>query len=167
MGLDAPQHVEFLRTRARTCVPYIGRQIPNHCTPGKSPELSREGLVWAGQAKGVKGEDGRRRIFKANVTAWTKPKDWELHTLLLEGKVQGKECRRWGWKCKWVPRSKGLIHSTDIHWGPTMYQTLFEAKFWEHRDEHMICPHSFTIHWGIKTHKQATLWNCDKITAIE
>ena len=31
-GLVAPQHVGSPRTRARTCVPYIRRRTPNHCT---------------------------------------------------------------------------------------------------------------------------------------
>ena len=31
-GLVAPQHVGSSRTRARTCVPCIGRRILNHCT---------------------------------------------------------------------------------------------------------------------------------------
>ena len=31
-GLVAPRHVGSSQTRARTRVPYIGRQIPNHCT---------------------------------------------------------------------------------------------------------------------------------------
>ena len=30
-GLVAPQHVGFSQTRARTRVPCIGRQTPNHC----------------------------------------------------------------------------------------------------------------------------------------
>ena len=30
-GLVAPQHVGSSRTRARACVPCIGRRIPNHC----------------------------------------------------------------------------------------------------------------------------------------
>ena len=32
MGLVAPRHVGSSRTRGRTCVPCIGRQILNHCT---------------------------------------------------------------------------------------------------------------------------------------
>ena len=32
MGLVAPRHVGSSQTRARTCVPCIGRQILNHCT---------------------------------------------------------------------------------------------------------------------------------------
>ena len=36
MGLVAPWHVGSSRTRARTCVPCIGRWILNHCAPGKS-----------------------------------------------------------------------------------------------------------------------------------
>ena len=32
MGLVAPRHVESSRTRDQTCVPCIGRQIPNHWT---------------------------------------------------------------------------------------------------------------------------------------
>ena len=31
-GLVALQHVGSFRTTAQTCVPCIGRQIPNHCT---------------------------------------------------------------------------------------------------------------------------------------
>ena len=32
VGLVAPRHVGSSQTRAWTCVPCIGRQIPNHCT---------------------------------------------------------------------------------------------------------------------------------------
>ena len=39
MGLFAPQHVGSSRTRARTRVPCIGRQIPNHCTTREVPVL--------------------------------------------------------------------------------------------------------------------------------
>ena len=31
-GLIVPRHVGYSQTRARTRVPCIGRQIPNHCT---------------------------------------------------------------------------------------------------------------------------------------
>ena len=34
-GLVAPRHVGSSQTRARTCVPCIGRQILNHCATGK------------------------------------------------------------------------------------------------------------------------------------
>ena len=36
-GLVAPQHVGSSRTRAQTGVPYIGRQILNHCTTREVP----------------------------------------------------------------------------------------------------------------------------------
>ena len=36
-GLVAPQHVGSSQTRARTCVPCIGRQILNHCAVRKLP----------------------------------------------------------------------------------------------------------------------------------
>ena len=36
-GLVAPQHVGSSQTRARTRVPCIGRQIPNHCTTREAP----------------------------------------------------------------------------------------------------------------------------------
>ena len=35
-GPVAPQHVGFSQTRARTRVPCIGRQTPNHCTTGEA-----------------------------------------------------------------------------------------------------------------------------------
>ena len=38
-GLVAPQHVGSSRTRARTHVPCIGRQILNHCTTREVPCL--------------------------------------------------------------------------------------------------------------------------------
>ena len=37
MGPAAPQHVGFSQTRARTRVPYIGRQILNHCATREAP----------------------------------------------------------------------------------------------------------------------------------
>ena len=37
MGLVAPRHVGSSRTRARTSVSCIGRQILNHCAPKGSP----------------------------------------------------------------------------------------------------------------------------------
>ena len=37
MGLVAPRHVGSSRTRARTRVPCIGRQILNHCATGEVP----------------------------------------------------------------------------------------------------------------------------------
>ena len=39
MGLVAPQHVGSSRTRARTRVLCIGRQIPNHCATREAREL--------------------------------------------------------------------------------------------------------------------------------
>ena len=39
-GFVAPRHVGFSRTRARTCVPCIGRRILNHCATGEVPELT-------------------------------------------------------------------------------------------------------------------------------
>ena len=36
-GLFAPWHVGSSRTRARACVPCIGRRILNHCTPREVP----------------------------------------------------------------------------------------------------------------------------------
>ena len=36
-GLVAPRHVGSSQTRARTRVPCIGRQIPNHCTTREAP----------------------------------------------------------------------------------------------------------------------------------
>ena len=38
-GLVAPQHVGSSWTRARTCVPCIGRQILNHCATREVPQL--------------------------------------------------------------------------------------------------------------------------------
>ena len=37
MGLVAPRHVGSSQTRARTRVPCIGRQIPNHCATREAP----------------------------------------------------------------------------------------------------------------------------------
>ena len=37
MGLVAPRHMGSSRTRARTCVPCIGRQILNHCATREVP----------------------------------------------------------------------------------------------------------------------------------
>ena len=37
-GLVAPRHVGSSQTRARTCVPCIGRQILNHCATRETPE---------------------------------------------------------------------------------------------------------------------------------
>ena len=39
MGLVALWHLVSSRTRARTCVPCIGRQILNHCTTREAPLL--------------------------------------------------------------------------------------------------------------------------------
>ena len=36
-GLVAPRHVGSSQTRARTCVPCIGRQIPNPCATREAP----------------------------------------------------------------------------------------------------------------------------------
>ena len=36
-GPVAPRHVESSQTRARTCVPCIGRQILNHCATREAP----------------------------------------------------------------------------------------------------------------------------------
>ena len=36
-GLVAPRHVGSSQTRARTCVPCIGRQILNHCATREAP----------------------------------------------------------------------------------------------------------------------------------
>ena len=44
-GLVAPRHVGFSRTRDRTCVPCIGRQILNHCATREVPELPTLQLV--------------------------------------------------------------------------------------------------------------------------
>ena len=38
-GLVAPRHVGSSRTRARTRVPCIGRQILNHCASREAPDL--------------------------------------------------------------------------------------------------------------------------------
>ena len=38
-GPVAPRHVGSSQTRARTCVPYIGRQILNHCATREAPIL--------------------------------------------------------------------------------------------------------------------------------
>ena len=38
-GLVAPQHVRSSRTRARTCVPCVDRQILNHCATRQAPTL--------------------------------------------------------------------------------------------------------------------------------
>ena len=38
-GLVAPWHVGFSRTRARTCVPCIGRWILNHCATREAPDV--------------------------------------------------------------------------------------------------------------------------------
>ena len=40
MGIVAPKHVVFSRTRDWTCVPCIGRQILNHWTTREVPALS-------------------------------------------------------------------------------------------------------------------------------
>ena len=37
-GLVAPRHVGSFQTRARTRVPCIGRQIPNHCATREAPQ---------------------------------------------------------------------------------------------------------------------------------
>ena len=42
MGLVAPRHVGSFRTRARTHVPFIGRQILNHCATREVPYF----LIW-------------------------------------------------------------------------------------------------------------------------
>ena len=39
MGLVAPRHVGYSRTRDRTCVPCIGRRILNHCATREVPPL--------------------------------------------------------------------------------------------------------------------------------
>ena len=38
-GPVAPRHVGSSQTRARTCVPCIGRQIPNHCATREAPGM--------------------------------------------------------------------------------------------------------------------------------
>ena len=38
-GLVAPRHVGSSQTRARTRVPCIGRQTPNHCATREAPHL--------------------------------------------------------------------------------------------------------------------------------
>ena len=43
-GLVAPRHVGSSRTRARTHVPCIGRQILNHCT---TREVPRDNFTWS------------------------------------------------------------------------------------------------------------------------
>ena len=61
MGLVAPRHVGSSRTRARTCVPCIGRWILNHCATREVPGTDS----WIqGQAVGVTpspGTPGLRR----------------------------------------------------------------------------------------------------------
>ena len=71
MGLVAPWHVGSSQTRARTRVPCIGRQIPNHCTTREAPAdlLERRSVgrqdracVWRGcgmqaSKRGGEGED--------------------------------------------------------------------------------------------------------------
>ena len=47
-GLVALQHVGSSRTRARTCVPCIGRRIFNHCTTREAPSFSLF-LAWCSQ----------------------------------------------------------------------------------------------------------------------
>ena len=39
-GPAAPRHVESSQTRARTCVPCIGRQTLNHCATREDPVLA-------------------------------------------------------------------------------------------------------------------------------
>ena len=39
-GLVAPRHVGSSQSRARTCVPYIGRQILNHCATREVPAFT-------------------------------------------------------------------------------------------------------------------------------
>ena len=44
-GLVAPRHVGSSQTRARTCVPCIGRQILNHCATREAPRLCFESEI--------------------------------------------------------------------------------------------------------------------------
>ena len=46
-GFVAPRHVGSSRTRARTCVPCIGRRILNHCTTREVPHLGLLYLVFS------------------------------------------------------------------------------------------------------------------------
>ena len=43
-GLVAPRHVGSSQTRARTCVPCIGRQILNHCATREAQQISFDWL---------------------------------------------------------------------------------------------------------------------------
>ena len=44
VGLVAPRHVGSSRTRARTCVPCIGRRILNHCTTREAQHYNSSSL---------------------------------------------------------------------------------------------------------------------------
>ena len=46
MGLVVPWHVGSSRTRARTRVPCIGRQILNHCTTRGAPHFTSSFPIW-------------------------------------------------------------------------------------------------------------------------
>ena len=48
-GLVAPRHVGSSRTRARTRVPCIGRQMLNHCATGETLGILARGLIVAGE----------------------------------------------------------------------------------------------------------------------
>ena len=54
MGPVAPRHVGSSQTRARTCVPCIGRQILNHCATREAPKRAfKRGQGWSAARKGA------------------------------------------------------------------------------------------------------------------
>ena len=71
VGLVAPWHVGSSRTRARTCVPCIGRRILNHCSTRGVPHsfnyglqhLTEFGLITAGLESFITQQESQPQVL--------------------------------------------------------------------------------------------------------
>ena len=70
-GLVAPQHVGSSWTRARTCVPCIGRRILNHYTTREARHWILVGLVFQEEIEKASGLEWWREALERGKT-WTK-----------------------------------------------------------------------------------------------
>ena len=114
-GLCCLWHVGSSRTRARTCVPCTGRQIPNHCATREALNIVLEVLATAiREEKEIKGiqigkEEIKLSLFADDMILYIEnPKDATRKLLELineSGKVAGYKIN--------AQKSLAFIYTTD------------------------------------------------------
>ena len=87
MGLVAPRHVGPSWTRARTCVPCIGRRILNHCATREARDtyLCLPVYYNKGYDKGYRGTQGE--VLRVQSALPSVPTEFGFPTLLASGCV--------------------------------------------------------------------------------